>query len=163
MRKIILLIIGFLSTICISFASVAEYDNLIDKYTNNPSERAVLKYIMRMESMGNSNAKNPSSTATGAWQITKDIWKDGVKLAASKVLISNKEKILLQSNLDMRKNFQYSTKVALALIRSKKGSPIQKILAYHDGSCQNDKNPTGTFDGATLEENNIVFFIWYVV
>lgn len=156
MKKIILLIIGFLSTICISFASVAEYDNLIDNTTNNPSERAVLKYIMRMESMGNSNAKNPSSSATGAWQITKGTWKDGVDMAASKGLISKKEKILLQSNLDMRKNPQYSTKIALALIRSKKGSPIQKILAYHDGSCQNDKNPTGTFDGATLEGRKYV-------
>lgn len=156
MKKIILLIIGFLSTICISFASVAEYDNLIDNTTNNPSERAVLKYIMRMESMGNSNAKNPSSSATGAWQITKGTWKDGVDMAASKGLISKKEKNLLQSNLDMRKNPQYSTKIALALIRSKKGSPIQKILAYHDGSCQNDKNPTGTFDGATLEGRKYV-------
>lgn len=156
MKKIILLIIGFLSTICISFASVAEYDNLIDNTTNNPSERAVLKYIMRMESMGNSNAKNPSSSATGAWQITKGTWKDGVDMAARRGLISKKEKILLQSNLDMRKNPQYSTKIALALIRSKKGSPIQKILAYHDGSCQNDKNPTGTFDGATLEGRKYV-------
>ena len=159
MKKIILLIIGFLSTICISFASVAEYDNLIDNTTNNPSERVILKYIMRMESMGNSNAKNPSSTATGAWQIINGTWKDGVNSAARKGLISQKEKRLLLSNLDMRKNPQYSTKVVLALIRSKKGSPIQKILAYHDGSCQNDKNPTGTFDGAILEENNIVFFI----
>lgn len=156
MKKIILLIIGFLSTICISFASVSEYDNLIDKNTNNPSERIMLKYIMRMESMGNSNAKNPSSSATGAWQITKGTWKDGVDIAARKGLISKREKILLQSNLDMRKNPQYSTKVALALIRSKKGSPIQKILAYHDGSCQNDKNPTGTFDGATLEGRKYV-------
>lgn len=47
-------------------------------------------------------------------------------MAASKGLISKREKMLLQSNLDMRKNPQYSTKVALALIRSKKGSPIQK-------------------------------------
>lgn len=111
MKKNILLIIGFLSTICISFASVAEYDNLIDKYINNPSERIMLKYIMRMESMGNSNAKNPGSTATGAWQITKDTWKDGIKLAASKGLISNKEKILLQSNLDMKKNFNIPQKL----------------------------------------------------
>ena len=156
MKKIILLIIGFLSTICISFASVAEYDNLIDNTTNNPSERAMLKYIMRMESMGNSNAKNPSSTATGAWQITKGTWKSGVEMAASKGLISKREKMLLQSNLDMRKNPQYSTKVALALIRSKKGSPIQKILAYHDGSIKNRNNPTGTFDGATLEGRKYV-------
>lgn len=49
MKKIILLIIGFLSTICISFASVSEYDNLIDKNTSNQSERTMLKYIMRME------------------------------------------------------------------------------------------------------------------
>lgn len=150
MKKIILLIIGFLSTICISFASVSEYDNLIDNTTSNPSERVILKYIMRMESMGNSNAKNPGSTATGAWQIINGTWESGVDIAARKGLISQKEKRLLLSNLNMRKNPEYSTKVALALIRSKKGSPIQKILAYHDGS------PTSNFDKATLEGRKYV-------
>lgn len=150
MKKIILLIIGFLSTICISFASVAEYDNLIDKYTNNPSERIMLKYIMRMESMGNSNAKNPTSTATGAWQIINGTWKSGVNIAASKGIISQKEKRLLLSNLDMRKNPEYSTKVALALIRDQEGSPIKRILGYHDGS------PTSNFDKATLEGRKYV-------
>lgn len=150
MRKIILLIIGFLSTICISFASVSEYDNLIDNTTNNPSERTMLKYILRMESMGNSNAKNPGSSATGAWQIINGTWKDGVNSAASKGLISQKEKRLLLSNLDMRKNPEYSTKVALALIRDTKGSPIKRILAYHDG------HPKSNFDNATLEGRKYV-------
>lgn len=152
MKKIILLVIGFLSTICISFASVSEYDNLIDNTTNNPSERVILKYIMRMESMGNSNAKNPGSSATGAWQMIDGTWKQAVTEGKKRGLFTSKEANYLLAHPEMRKNPEYSTKGALALIRSKKGSPIQRILAYHDGSWgKSKKNPTGTFDGATLE------------
>lgn len=157
MKKIILLIIGFLSTICISFASVSEYDNLIDNTTNNPSERVILKYIMRMESMGNSNAKNPGSSATGAWQMIDGTWEQAVTEGKKRGLFTSKEANYLLAHPEMRKNPEYSTKGALALIRSKKGSPIQKILAYHDGDWRKSNlNHTGTFDGATLEGRKYV-------
>lgn len=157
MRKIILLIIGFLSTICISFASVAEYDNLIDKYTNNPSERAVLKYIMRMESMGNSNAKNPGSTATGAFQILKGTWKQAVDEGKKQGLFTSKEANYLLAHPEMRKDPVASTKAAIALNRYNRTSmggttAIKQILAYHDGNIKKLKS----FDYATLEGQKYV-------
>lgn len=103
MKKIILLIIGFLSTICISFASVSEYDNLIDNTTNNPSERVILKYIMRMESMGNSNAKNPGSSATGAWQMIDGTWEQAVTEGKKRGLFTSKEANYLLAHPEMRK------------------------------------------------------------
>lgn len=161
MKKIILLIIGFLTTICISFASVAEYDNLIDKYTNNPSERVMLKYIMRMESMGNSNAKNPGSSATGAFQILKDTWTQAVNEGKKQGLFTSKEAKYLLAHPEMRKDPVASTKAAIALNRFNRKNmggttAIKQILAYHDGSIKNRKNPTGTFDGATLEGRKYV-------
>ena len=160
MKKIILLIIGFLSTICISFASVAEYDNLIDNTTNNPSERAILKYIMRMESMGNSNAKNPSSSATGGFQIINGTWKRGVEAAYEQGLITANEKKQYLKSVHVNKitdnkypaktNQIAGTKVALALIRKTKGTPIKRILAYHDGHAEPN------FDNATLEGRKYV-------
>lgn len=161
MKKIILLILGLISTLCISFASVAEYDNLIDKYTQNPSERAMLKYIMRMESMGNSNAKNPGSTATGAFQILKGTWKQAVEQGEKQGLFTKKEASYLLAHPEMRKDPVASTKAAIALNRFNRkhmgGTTVTKqILAYHDGSIKNKKNPTGTFDGATLEGRKYV-------
>jgi len=149
MKKIILLIIGFLSTICISFASVSEYDNLIDKNTSNQSERTILKYIMRMESMGNSNAKNPGSSATGAWQMIDGTWGQAVSEGKKQGLFTSKEANYLLSHPEMRKNPEYSTKAALALLRygRKMGgdTAIKQILAYHDGSVRKP------FDSLKLE------------
>lgn len=149
MKKIILLIIGFLSTICISFASVSEYDNLIDKNTSNQSERTILKYIMRMESMGNSNAKNPGSSATGAWQMIDGTWGQAVSEGKKQGLFTSKEANYLLAHPEMRKNPEYSTKAALALLRygRKMGgdTAIKQILAYHDGSVRKP------FDSLKLE------------
>ena len=156
MKKFILLIIGFLSTICISFASVAEYDNLIDKYTNNPSERIMLKYIMRMESMGNSNAKNPGSTATGAFQIIEQTWKQAVNEGKRQGLFTSKEANYLLAHPEMRKDPVASTKAALALNRYNRESmggttAIKQILSYHDGNISKK-----SFDQATLEGRKYV-------
>lgn len=156
MKKIILLIIGFLTTICISFASVAEYDNLIDKYTNNSSERAVLKYIVRMESMGNSNAKNPGSTATGAFQILNGTWKQAVDQGKKQGLFTSKEANYLLAHPEMRKDPVASTKAAIALNRYNRKNmggttAIKQILSYHDGNIDQK-----SFDEATLEGRKYV-------
>lgn len=157
MKKIILLILGFISTLCISFASVTEYDNLIDKYTQNPSERAMLKYIMRMESMGNSNAKNPASSATGAFQILKGTWKQAVDEGKKQGLFTSKEANYLLAHPEMRKDPVASTKAAIALNRYNRTSmggttAIKQILAYHDGNIKKLKS----FDYATLEGRKYV-------
>lgn len=156
MKKIILLIIVFLTTICISFASVAEYDNLIDKYTNNSSERAVLKYIVRMESMGNSNAKNPGSTATGAFQILNGTWKQAVDQGKKQGLFTSKEANYLLAHPEMRKDPVASTKAAIALNRYNRKNmggttAIKQILSYHDGNIDQK-----SFDEATLEGRKYV-------
>lgn len=160
MKKILLFLISFLSITCISFASVEHFDNLIDKTTKNQSERQVMKMIMRMESMGNANAKNPGSSAAGGFQIINDTWESSVEAAYKQGLITRdewREALKTQpirgkygNKYPAKNNPALATKIALAHLRTKPGSMTDKILAYHDGSAKSN------FDEANLEGRKYV-------
>lgn len=106
--------------------------------------------------MGNSNAKNPGSTATGAFQILKGTWEQAVDQGKKQGLFTSKEANYLLAHPEMRKDPVASTKAAIALNRFNRKSmggttAIKQILSYHDGDISKK-----SFDGATLEGRKYV-------